>query len=98
MPSISTMCSAIPRSKAGGKCSGRIRSKGSSSNAVFQASKNGFSVMDCSSRSLGPEIRPALFEKRGRAFLGFIAVVIERQRLEAERADAADVLAVGVER
>src|SRR3982751_6299853 len=95
---ISAACSAMPRSKAGGKCSGRIRSKGGSSNGVFQASKNGFSVMDCSARSLRPEIRPALFEKRGRAFLGFVAVVIERQRLEAERADAADIVAVGVER
>src|SRR5205823_8168846 len=96
MPSISAMCSAMPRSKAGGKCSGRIRSKGGSSNGVFQDSKNGLSVI-CP-LPLRPEIRPALFEKRRRAFPGFIAVVIERQRLEAERADAANVLAIGVER
>src|SRR5207253_4700008 len=42
---ISAICSAMPRSKAGGKCSGRIRSKGGNSNGVSQASKNGLSVI-----------------------------------------------------
>src|SRR6266566_6616619 len=42
---ISAACSAMPRSKAGGKCSGLIRAKGGNSNGVSQASKNGLSVM-----------------------------------------------------
>ena len=44
------------------------------------------------------ETGAALFEESGRALFRLIAVVVERQRLEAERADAADVVAVGVER
>src|SRR5438067_1597772 len=42
---ISAACSAMPRSKAGGKCSGAIRAKGGNSNGVFQGAKNGLSVM-----------------------------------------------------
>ena len=42
---ISASCSAMPRSKAGGKCPGRMRSKGGMPNGVSQVSKNGLSVM-----------------------------------------------------
>src|SRR5690348_4238425 len=51
-----------------------------------------------SSRWLAPEIGAALFEEGLGAFLGLVGIVVQRQRFEAEGADAADVLAVGVER
>src|SRR3954454_17799445 len=44
------------------------------------------------------EVGAALFEEGARPLLRFLALVVQRQRLEAERADAADVFAVGVER
>jgi hypothetical protein len=45
---ISAICSFIPQSNAGGKCSGRIRSKGGMPNGVVQLSKNGLSVIPLS--------------------------------------------------
>src|SRR5689334_15420805 len=48
--------------------------------------------------ALAAEIGTALFEEGPRSLLRFLALVVQRQRLEAERADAADVFAVGVER
>src|SRR3984893_11012455 len=99
---ISAACSAMPRSKAGGKCSGPIRSKGGNPNGVSQASKNGLSVIrlptTASAPPFRPEIGPAFFEEGGGALLRLLGVVIEGQRLKAERADAADIFAVGVER
>src|SRR5438067_1749801 len=62
----------------------------------FVALNRSFKIMLASSRALAAEIGPALFEEGGRSFLCLGAVVVERQRLEAERADAADVRAVGV--
>src|SRR6476659_3122773 len=47
---------------------------------------------------LGTGVGLALLAKGGGAFLGFLALIVERQRLETERADPADILAVGVER
>src|SRR6266542_2061792 len=52
----------------------------------------------CSAPTPCAEIGAAFFEEGVGALLRLIGVVIERQRLEAERADAADILAVGVER
>src|SRR5690348_11900196 len=46
--SISAICSCMPRSKAGGKCSGRMRSNGGMPNGVVQLSKNGFPVIQLS--------------------------------------------------
>src|SRR5437667_8536035 len=42
---ISALCSPMPLSKAGGKCSGRMRSNGGRPNGVVQVSKNGLSVI-----------------------------------------------------
>src|SRR5437764_2104501 len=42
------------------------------------------------------EVGAALFEEGGRALLRFLAVVIKRQRLEAQGADAPDIVAIGV--
>src|SRR5690242_511512 len=48
--------------------------------------------------ALAAEIGAALFEEGPRSLSRFLALVVQRQRLEAERADAANVFAVGVER
>src|SRR5256885_2991898 len=45
---ISAICSCMPRSKAGGKCSGRMRSNGGMPNGVAQPSKNGFPIIQLS--------------------------------------------------
>ena len=45
---ISVSCSVIAQSKAGGKCSGRIRSNGGIPKGVSQDSKNGFSLISLS--------------------------------------------------
>ena len=42
--SISAMFSAMPWSKAGGKCSARMRSKGGRPKGVVQVSKNGLLI------------------------------------------------------
>src|SRR5918997_542162 len=43
--STSARCAAMPRSKAGGKCSGRMRSKGGTPKGVVQVSKKGFTAI-----------------------------------------------------
>src|SRR5215470_15287662 len=60
---ISASCAAIPSSKAGGKCSGRMRSNGGRPNGVVQSSKNGFSLIRCS-----PRLAAALGVANGRSF------------------------------
>src|SRR5438552_18147887 len=44
------------------------------------------------------EVRAALLQEGLSSLLSLVGAIIQRQGLEAERADAADVLAVGVER
>jgi hypothetical protein len=41
----SASCSAMPRSKAGGKCSGRMRAKGGRPWSAVHSAKNGFAVI-----------------------------------------------------
>src|SRR5579863_5945917 len=67
------------------------------------AASMGFAALSPSYRlasfwALAAKIGTALFEEGLGALLRLRGVVAERQRLEAERADAADVFAVGVER
>src|SRR5204863_9401443 len=61
---ISAACSAMPRSKAGGKCDGSIRANGGSPNGVSQSWKNGLSVMGLLSYRCRPvstvEVDPGL--------------------------------------
>src|SRR5882672_5439977 len=78
---ISALCSVMPRSNAGGKCSGRMRSNGGRPNDVVQASKNGLSVMR-HSRSALPCLPPLRGAAEGAGFvycpgcslLGFVLV------------------------
>src|SRR5438132_8285935 len=78
---ISALCSPMPLSKAGGKCSGRMRSNGGRPNGVVQVSKNGLSVIRRSLSAL-PRLAAALGAAEGAGFmcrpdcspLGFVLV------------------------
>src|SRR5712691_9352384 len=70
---------------------------------AIEAASMGFAALSPSysvesSRSLAAKVRAAFSEEGLCPFLRLLGIVVERQGLEAERADALDVLAVGVER
>src|SRR5437016_3026387 len=76
---ISAICSAMPRSKPGGKCSGRMRSKGGTPNGAVQVSKKGLLVIRLSGWTVPVRMLALLADfpgERGHS----VASVAERRR------------------